>query len=51
MDNAIFLKNLVCADSSYTDSNRPGPVWRCTSIANPITRSVSGSASSIMFHP
>ena len=26
-------------------------VWRCTSIANPITRSVSGSASSITFSP
>jgi len=36
---------------SYTDSNRPGPVWRCTSIANPITRSVNGSASSIAFSP
>jgi hypothetical protein len=31
----------------YTDSSMPGPVLRCTSIARPMTRSVSSRASSM----
>ena len=36
---------------SYPDSNRPGPMRRCTSIASPITRSVNAFAGIITFSP
>ena len=47
-DNACICQVSAQAQP-HMDSNNPGPVCLCTSIANPITRSVDGSAQSI--HP
>jgi hypothetical protein len=49
--NAHIYQLVAQALLVYGFSNRPGPVWRCTSIASPITRSVNDRARSISLSP